>query len=285
MTQKIAIWVCSNAALDYVQHPEGIKVLRSTILFSKENESLEDFTGIKANEFYNHLKEHPQDIPKTAYVSYGRVEEYVEEAIKEGVTDVIAILISGELSGLVDFFVNIKDAYIPLKIHTFDSRSLAYVEAYMAIRAKELSNEGKTVEEILPVLEHIRDTNHLTFTVETLDYLVLNGRLSKKSAMLGNLVNIRPVMHLHEGKVIPLEKARTKKGAIKRMLQIYFEEAKDRELISYIAHANAPDEAENIKKIILEHTVGRKVIISPLTPVVGAHCGPGAIGIGFFEDK
>ena len=285
MTLKIAVLVCSNVALDYVEHPEGIKVLRSTILFSKENKSLEDFTGITAESFYNHLKEYPQDIPKTAYVSYGRVEEYVEEAIKEGVTDVIAILISGELSGLVNFFVGIENTYAPLKIHAFDSRALAYVEAYMAIRAKELANEGKTVEEILPVLEHIRDTNHLTFTVETLDYLVVNGRLSKKSAMLGNLVNIRPVMHLHEGKVIPLEKARTKKGAIKRMLQIYYEETQGRDVISYIAHANVPEEAENIRNIILEHTPGRKVVISPLTPVVGAHSGPGAISIGFFEDK
>ena len=220
MKQKIAVWVCSNSALDYVEHPKDIRVLRSTILFSSANESLEDYSELTADAFYKHLKEDPQDIPKTAYVSYGKVESYIEEAKAEGVTDVLAILISGELSGLVNFFESISESYLPLRIHAFDSRALAYTQASMALNAHALASEGKTVAEILPVLEKIRDTSHVTFTVETLEYLVVNGRLSKRSAMLGNLVNIRPIMHLHEGKVVPFEKVRTKKRALKRMLEL-----------------------------------------------------------------
>ncbi len=104
MKKPIAVWVCSNSAIDYITHSPDIKVLRSTINFQSSPEVYNDYIDMDSDTFYKHLEEYPDDIPKTAYISIGKVEELVDEAINNGIKDVIVILISSDLSGLYSFF-------------------------------------------------------------------------------------------------------------------------------------------------------------------------------------
>src|SRR5690606_5066379 len=124
----------------------------------------------------------------------------------------------------------------------------------------------------------------LYFAVDTLKYLVLNGRLSKLSGTLGTMLKIKPLLSFDEnGAVTTLEKIKTSPRAQRRVLEMYFEDTKDKDVLTYISHAHN-DEAvqffeEEIKKVYPE----RKVITAYLTPVVGAHTGPKAIGLGYID--
>lgn len=285
MKNNTEIWVCSNSALDYLNHPETIRILRSTISFGSSTTIYEDYIDMDSDTFYDRLETTPDDIPKTAYVSIGKVDQYFEDAKKRGIKDILVILISGELSGLYAFFEQYAHQHQEdsPRIHPFDSRTLVFAESFMALSAHNMLREGKSVPEVIEVLSTIRDHNHIYFAVDTLKYLVLNGRLSKSSALIGNFLKVKPLLQLAEGKVVPLEKTRTSKAAIGKLVQRYQEVTLDKTVLTYIAHANHIEEAKRIQALIQSEAPERQVIICPLSPVVGAHSGPKSIAIGFIE--
>lgn len=277
---KVAILVCSNAGLDYLDYPKDIIILRSVIQFGAD-ETYDDYIGMDAKTFYNRIDANPDDIPRTAYVSPGKMIEYFEQLEKEGYEEALVITISSQLSGLFEAVKRVADE-VKIKVTAFDSLTLAYAEAYMALEAHRLAAEGKTAAEIIPYLEKIRDNNKVYFSVSTLLYLVKNGRLSKIQGTLGTMLQLKPLLSIGaDGKVITLEKIRTLHKAQQRVLEVYIEETKDKNVVSFISHAHA-DEYVNwfvseIKKVFPE----REVIVTYLTPVVGAHTGPKALGLGY----
>ena len=115
-------------------------------------------------------------------------------------------MISSELSGLYEAVLRTATE-VKIKVTAFDSKTLAYAEAYMVLEAHRLAETGKSVVEILPFLERIRDNNRVFFAVDTLLYLVKNGRLSKLSGTLGTMLQLKPLLYITKGgKVETLEK-------------------------------------------------------------------------------
>lgn len=279
---KIAICACSNAGLDYLDYPKDISILRSVIHF-KDLKVYNDYIDMDAKTFYEHLSADPDDIPKTAYVSTGTMLEIFEEKKKQGYTDILVITISSNLSGLYDAVKRLSiDNDLGINIHPYDSKTLAYAQAYMALTAHKLAAEGKSIDEIINQLDVIRDNDHILFTVDTLLYLIKNGRLSKLSGSIGSFLKIRPLLELsHEGTVETIEKIRTTKKAQQRMVEQYFEETKGKNIITFISHAHNEEAAQRIKDEILAVYPQREITIAYLTPVVGAHTGPKGIGLGY----
>ncbi len=278
---KVAILVCSNAGLDYLDYPKDIIILRSVIHFG--DEEYDDYVGMDAKTFYKRISEDPDDIPKTSYVSIGKMIEYFEKLEKEGYEEALVITISAKLSGLNEA---VKQAAkeVNIKVTSFDSKTLAYPETFMALEAHRLAAEGKSVKEILPTLEHIRDHHHMYFAVDTLLYLVKNGRLSKLQGTLGTMLQLKPMLTIDaEGKVDTVEKIRTTKKAHHRVLEKYIEETKDKNVITFISHAHADGYAKWFKEEVQKVFPNREVIVTYLTPVVGAHTGPKALGLGYIE--
>jgi len=279
---KVAILACSNAGLDYLDYPKDIRILRSVIHFGTD-EAYDDFVQMDAKTFYERIQNDPDDIPRTSYVSPGTMISYFEELEKEGYDEALVITISSKLSGLYEAVKRIADE-VKIKVTAFDSLTLAYAEAYMALEAHRLAAEGKSVAEILPYLERIRDNDKIIFAVDTLLYLVKNGRLSKLQGTLGTMLQLKPLLQISDdGKVESIEKIRTTHKAHQRALERYVEETKDLNVLTYISHAHA-DEYVNwfvteIKKAFPE----REVVVAYLTPVVGAHTGPKGIGIGYIK--
>ena len=154
----------------------------------------------------------------------------------------------------------------------------------MVLEAYKLAKAGKSTDDILPVLSFIRDHQRIYFAVDTVLYLVKNGRLSKLQGTLGTMLQLKPLLSIdEEGKVATLEKIRTTKKAHHRVLEKYIEDTKDKHVVTFISHAHADEYAawfkEEIKKVFRK----REVFVSYLTPVVGAHTGPKANGIGYIE--
>ncbi len=279
---KIAVLTCSNAGLDYLEYPKDIIILRSAIHFGTD-ETYDDFVDMDAKTFYERIAKDPDDIPKTSYVSIGKLMEYLEELHDKGYEEALIITISSQLSGLYEAVKRIASE-VKIKVTAFDSLTLAYAEAYMVLEAHKMAEAGKSMQEIVKALEKIRANDRIYFAVDTLLYLVKNGRLSKLQGTLGTMLQLKPLLVLgDDGKVQSLEKIRTTHKAQLRVLEKYIEDTKDMNVVTFISHAHNEPAAVWFKEEILKVYPNREVVTAYLTPVVGAHTGPKGIGVGYIK--
>ncbi|XMB85989.1 DegV family protein [Mycoplasmatota bacterium WC44] len=276
---KIGVVVCSNSGIDYINHPYDIDVIRSTLIYGEE-EYL-DYVDITANEFYKKIKDNPDVMPRTAQCPTGVIAETYEKYRDKGYDELLCITISSEMSGKYQGCVIASEMVEGIKVTVFDSKSVGYIESHMALEASRLIEEGKSIEEILPMLEYVRDNSKLVFAVPELKYLVKNGRLSNASGFIGSMMKIKPLLEVtKEGKVVSVEKIRTLRRAIERVVAKVLEETEDLDGEYVLIHADNPEQCDNIRTILKDSGI-EGVNDYLLTPVVGCHSGPGAICLGF----
>ncbi|MFW5892689.1 MAG: DegV family protein [Bacillota bacterium] len=283
MPSTIGVVACTNACLDYIDHPYDIRILRSRIHLG--DDEYIDFEELTAHQFYDRLKADASLFPRTSQPPIHEMEETFRTLKEEGKTDIIVVTISSQMSGIYSSAqVGAKNVE-GVNVHVFDSKTVAYPEAMMALKAAELAEAGKDVKTILKKLDAIRAKNHMVFTVETLAYLVKNGRLSNAAGFMGSMLKIKPLLHVSkEGKVENIEKIRTFKKALNRVVEVYLEETRDKDVTPFIAHANNNKARDAIIDRLKEADPKlQKVPDIPLTPAVGAHGGPGAIALGYIE--
>ncbi|MDD3711934.1 MAG: DegV family protein [Candidatus Izemoplasmatales bacterium] len=277
---KIGVAVCGNSGIDYLVHDKEIRKFRSLLNIGKEE--YEDFVDISSDDFYSRLLKNPDLDISTAQTSTGKILEMYEEMKSAGYKELLVITISKQLSGTYQNAV-LAAKMIDIPVHVYDSLSLTYVEALMAMTAKKMADVNKPLAEILVALDKIRDNNHVYITVDTLKYLVKNGRLSGVAGALGSLLKLRPLLHLSkEGKVETLDKIRTTSKAREELKRRILTEVKDKNVIAFIVYTNNMGEMLDLKDEL--ETQGLKdVLLIPLTPVVGCHAGPGTMGVGYIE--
>ncbi len=278
--EKIGVAVCGNSGIDYLVHDKEIRIFRS--LLNIEKKEYEDFIEINSDDFYSRLVKNPNLDISTAQTSTGKILEMYEEMRTAGYTKLIVITISKLLSGTYQNAV-LAAKMIDMEVIVYDSLSLTYVEALMAMTAKKMADEKKTAEEILTQLDKIRDNNHVYITVDTLKYLIKNGRLSGVAGALGSLLKLRPLLHLSkEGKVDTIAKIRTTAKAREELKQRILSEVQGKDVITFIVYTNNMAEMLDLKDE-LEESGLKNVLLIPLTPVVGCHAGPGTMGVGYIE--
>ncbi|MGL4374233.1 MAG: DegV family protein, partial [Turicibacter sp.] len=173
---------------------------------------------------------------------------------------VLAIFLSSGLSGTFSSSHIIKDmvleTYPDAKIELFDSQSTSMQMGYMVLQAAIAAADGKSLDEVLEVATEVRDHSRFVFTPETLDYLKKGGRIGEASALLGTILNIKPILTVVDGKVEVLSKVRTKKKAIAAIVEKLNEDLVDRSLGGItVHHINCPDEGKKLADYI-EETLG-----------------------------
>lgn len=277
---KVGIISSNNSGLDYIDHGNEFETIRSKITFGSV--SYVDYLEISANEFYTRLSTNPNQIPTTAMASTGEIVQAFERLADNGFKEAIFICISTAMSGTYQNAVLAADMVSDkIKVHIHDSKSVGYTQGAQILKAKKLSDEGKSLDEIIKAIELMRSKTKIILAVDTLKYLVKNGRLSNAAGLVGTMLKIKPVLEIDsskDGAVVQMEKIRTTSKAVKRMIEIVREETKGKEVEYYtIIHANNSELVEQIKAEMPDIDF----IVAPLTPVVGAHAGPGSTGIGF----
>jgi DegV family protein with EDD domain len=278
---KIGLLVCGNSGIDYIDHDYDIDVIRSILLVGDKEYT--DYVDISADEFYQMLEADKSLSPSTAQAATGVILEQYEAMVKKGYDELLVISISQKLSGTYEGCMLAAKLLEGAKVTVFDSKTVAYPEAYMALEAARLIEAGKTIKEILPRLEFIRDNNRILFSVQTLRYLVKNGRLSGASGCVGSMLKIKPMLEVtQDGRVEAMEKIRTIKKATARLIEKFVEELGDKPADVFIISAHATERETVVKNLLLEQNERFKdILVYPLTPVVGAHSGPGVIGLGY----
>lgn len=282
MKDKIAIIACSNSCLDYFDHSHDIPIFRSALHLG--DEQYLDYIDISAEEFYQRLEDDKSVFPSSSYMPIGQMIEIYEDRVAKGYNKAIVITISKEMSGIFNASKMAANEVEGLDVTVFDSKTLAYPQAKMALIAADMAEAGQSVEEILAELAYIRDHNKIYFAVNTLTYLVKNGRLSNASGFIGNTLKIKPLLTISaEGKVETVEKIRTFHKAVDRMMELLLEDIAGKEVELFLIHANNPETRDAIQARLVEHNPAYSNVFSmPLTAVVGAHAGPKTIGIGYY---
>ncbi len=279
---KTGVIVCSNSSIDYLTIEDNMKVMRC--ILNIEGQEYRDYVDISSDEFYTRIEDNKNLKISTAQTSTGEMIELIEEFKNSGYSDVIVITISSKLSGTFSGVLVAASMVEGINVHAFDSKSLHYNEAYLAITASKMAKENVDVKDIINTLETLRNNSKLYVCVDTLHYLMLNGRLSTVSGVLGNLLNIKPLLHItEEGALTTLEKVRTKSKATNRLIEITAEEIKDKKIVLFGAYTNNEEEVTNAINSLKEITNANIVdtVYLPLTPVVGCHAGPKTFGIGY----
>lgn len=281
--KKLGLMVCTNSAIDYIDHDVDVRVVRSTILLG--DHEYVDYEELTADKFYDMLEEDQSLFPRTSMASTGKMLEFYQSLKDEGCDTILFVTISSKMSGIYENAMIAKKMIDGVDIHIFDSKSVGYIECMMIFKANEGYKAGKSIEEILDDLRYIRDNNKIYFAVSDLRYLVKNGRLSNAQAFMANILKIKPLLEIDkEGKVVSIEKIRTFKKAVNRVIDKFLEETKDFEVEPFIIHANNPETAAYIREKVLEARPQYKEINDYLlTPAVGAHSGPKAITIGYLR--
>ena len=161
MEKKIAVISCSNACLDYIDHPYDIKIFRSALHLG--DEQFLDYVDISADDFYKRLEDDKSIFPSSSYMPLGQMIEIYEQLKSEGYTHVIVVTISKEMSGIFNASLMASNEVEDLEVKVFDSKTVTYPQALMVLKACEMVEKGFDLEEIFEELKYIRDNNKIYF--------------------------------------------------------------------------------------------------------------------------
>ncbi len=246
------------------------------------DETYDEITGISNREFYQRLTT-TNDFPTTSQPSAGEFKDaYQKILIQDPDAQILVLTISSKLSGTYNSALTAAEQLPTANITVFDSLSAAMGLGLMVMAAAEMATKSQPIAEIMPRLEQMRRETSIVLFVDTLEYLKRGGRIGAAAAFLGTLLNTKPILAIVEGEIRPLDRVRTKKKAINRLFTELHHKLSnpDQPVQAGIMHVTAEAEMEKLAEMIQEHFNVTYFFTSELGPVIGAHVGPGALGVG-----
>ncbi|KZZ84609.1 DegV family protein [Bacillus sp. SJS] len=283
MNVQIIADSASDLPLDFF---ENTGVILLPLGVHLKGEDYEDLLTIQSKDIYDEMK--AGHTAKTSQCNPMTVKEVFTGLAEKGQT-ALYVAFSSELSGTYQTAVmvanEVREEYPDFKLSIIDTKCASLGCGLAVRRALELSNAGHSLDEIEESVKNYAEHMEHLFTVDDLEYLARGGRVSKASAFVGGLLNIKPLLHVEDGKLIPLEKIRGRKKVFRRMVDLMKERGQgiDNQVIA-ISHGDDLETAEELKAMILEEFSPKEVFINMIGSAVGSHSGPGTIAL-FFLNK
>lgn len=278
MSGKIKIFADSTCDLPsswIEEHDIGIVPLY--VVFGED--SLRDGVDITPVELYAKVEE-TGALPKTAAPSPSDFISAFSPFIDQG-DDILYISLSSELSSTYQNAVIAAEELPSGRVTVIDSRNLSSAIGLLVMKAVHAANEGKSIPQIVDLLNSYTNQVECEFVIDTLDYLYKGGRCSGMQNLIGSLLKIRPVIKVVNGTMIPAYKVRGKKEkALEQMLSNALDRADemDNDLI-IVVHTMAESEARMLQKALQEKTGAKQVSLSTAGCVISSHCGPHNVGL------
>lgn len=286
---KVAIITdsCCDLPIEFVKE-NSIEIM--SLVVNIKGEYIIDDLGqtIENKEFYNILRE--GEITSTACVSTFDYIEVFKKYVEKG-ESVIYIAFSESLSGCVNSARIARDTvleeYKDADIIIIDSKSASLGLGLIVHYAYDLLRRGYNKEQIIKWIEENKLKVNQFFTVDDLNHLMRGGRLSKSSAIVGSILQVKPLLSVNkEGKLMNISKVKGRKKSIKSLAEIVREKIIDSENQTiFISHGDCIEDAETLKSLILEENKVKEIIINPVGPVIGSHSGPGTLGVFFIGEE
>lgn len=286
MTIKILSDSACDLSKDIIEK-YNIEIL-PIVVINDDKEYLDNVT-IMPEKVYEDMKN--GQVYKTAQIPPNVFKDKFIEYAKNG-DSVIYIGFSSQLSGTYQTSLVIKesiiDEYPNLDLDIVDTKAASGGFGLIVLQAAKLAKEGKAKDEILKAIEFYKDNMEHIFTVDDIEYLFRGGRVSRMQAFVGGLLNIKPVLHVEDGKLVPLEKVRGRHKVFKSMLDIMEKRTKKANLeeqIICITHGDDLEGALKLKDLIIEKFGAKTFIINIIGAAIGAHSGPGTIALFFLREN
>lgn len=282
---KIAIVTDSTSYIDesYL-HEHKITRIPLNVIFGQE--SFAELEDITTEELYQKMRQ-SEEFPKTSQPSIGSVLEIFERLMKN-YDAVLCVTLSGGISGSFQTFCTAAQMVDEKKIKVLDSETSCAAQAWFVYEAVRLREEGKDLDEIFAYLEDMKGHYHAYFIADDLNHLQRGGRLSSAAALIGGLLQVKPILHFVEKKIVPFEKIRTRKKAIRRILELMEEDARQGKRFDvWVVNADCPEDGKEVAEEIRQQfpDAVKEVREGVVGPVIGAHLGPGAIAITWYMRK
>ncbi len=248
------------------------------------DEAYQEGVNITREQFYERLTQ-GKEFPKTSQASVGQFIELYQPIIDAG-HEIVSIHLSSDLSGTYQSALGAAAQFPGGKISVVDSRLATVAQAVVVWRAAEWAAAGLGREEIVtrlqPMCKHIK----VFFVVDTLEYLRKGGRIGGAAALLGTLLQLKPILTLSEGKIDAYDKARTRKRGLARLKELVLEAAEGNTGVDLgVVHVMCPDAAQTLADKLIAELQPKRVVFDLMGPGVGAHVGPGMIGAGIYCDE
>lgn len=282
---RIAVVTDSTADLTpEMAQAHDISIIPLYIHWGQDN--YRDGVTLNTATFYRMLQER-QDFPMTSQPSVGDFITFFREVAERYATDtIVGVFISSLLSGTMASALQAKAELPELRIELHDSRSISMGVGFQALAAARANKAGASVEEILEAATKVRTRTEMLIALSTLEYLHRGGRIGGAARLLGTLLNFKPLLTMEGGKIDALGKARSRR----KSLEFLVSEAQKRlagRRPAELAIMHTPDDPdmESFTQLVNEQLRPQRLYTGMLSPVLGTHGGPGAIGMVFYTDS
>ena len=257
------------------------KILVVPLYIHLGRDSFLDGIDITREEFYSKLPTYAQH-PTTAVPSPQKFRAIYDTLADEGASEVLSIHISIALSAVVSVAQTAAQETTSLPVTVFDSQQLSLGTGFLVETAAKLAEAGKPLVEILESLHDQIKRTHVFAMIDTLEFLKRSGRMNKFVASFGTLIQLKPILTMYEGKP-GVELVRTREHAVKRLIEMLRKAGKIER--AALLHTNAAEGVNELRLRAADLLPDDDIMVRDITPVIGAHIGPGAFGFAVIGAK
>lgn len=241
-----------------------------------------DDIDITASEFYRHLRE-DKKLPSTSQPSVGDFLD-VYRRLAEQARAIVSIHLPARLSGTMSSAQAAARQLSSLPIEIVDSGSASMGQGFVALAAARAAIEGASLSQVVEKAREVASKVQLLATLDTLEYVVRGGRLSVAANLIRPALQVKAMVSLHQGNLRLLGMARSRAKAVQRLLDLMAKEVGDKPIHVAVLHSEALEEAERLRQTVAERFHCLELHLTTLTPVLGVHGGPGALGVIFYPE-
>ena len=257
------------------QQAAGITVVPLNVHFG--DQVFRDHVDLTADEFFRRLKASAQ-LPRTSQPAVGVFEE-AYRTLRQNGDEIVSVHLSSKVSGTYNSALMAAKAVDEQTIEVVDSLSTSMALGFMALEGARLARAGKDRTTIAERLRALVPKARVICVVDTLTYLERGGRIGKARALLGSLLNVKPILQLKDGEVVPIGRARGRPQALSRLVELLERDGKVSQLA--IMHGAAPADAEHLRERVAASYPGLDILLTEIGAVLGTHTGPGVIGFTY----
>ena len=280
--ENTAIVVDSTA--DFPEAPERFRNWRVVPLYVRfGDESFRDYVELSPERFYARLRT-ARETPSTSQPTPGDFLTAYQDL--SAYDRILSVHIAEKLSGTIGSARSAALEFGGQRVRTIDSESASAAIAMLGLAIQRRLERSTTDEEVDALVERYRREARLLFTVDTLEYLARGGRIGRARAWAGDMLNIKPILSIEDGEVLPIKRVRGNRKAFLEFASAFESSTVDRSSLRIgIAHAEAPERAEALRKLVRDKRPAAEIeIVTTLGPVVGTHAGPGTVGFFWYDD-
>jgi len=218
-------------------------------------------------------------LPRTSQPAPGKFVD-VYKKLASRVSSIISIHLTSKHSGTFQSALLARSMVPDIDVEVVDSRLISMGTGFIVLAAAQAARLGKGKEEILNLIKNLRERVHTYATVSTLHYLHMGGRVSAIKSLMASLLNVKPILTVREGAVVLMGQARTRRKSLERLVSLTYEAMKNFASVDLaVLHADALEEARQLKEALEGLLNYRSLYVLEVTPVLAVHGGPGLIGI------